>query len=163
MYSEKYQWIKGDKAGNVESYASHDQEWIYFLGGGRISVNLLNEYMMQYDGPGFEIEIPKQRTQTVQQTQPVIQEIPVKTIDPVKILLKQSLKTEESFMYTLNLNIPKKTVYELIKDSFDTDVDGLITELVFENIDKDSLYKEIQDNIKEQIINFYKNGTKGKS
>ena len=160
MYSEKYQWIKGEKAGSVENYVSHDDEWIYFAGGGRINSNLINEYMMQYDGNGFEVEITKhaQKEQPVKNT--VIQEAPVKIMDPVKTLLKQSIKTDEEFNYKILVNIPKQTVYELIKDSFECDIDELIKELIFENINKNTLYEEIQTSIKEQIINFYKNGTR---
>jgi hypothetical protein len=160
MYSEKYQWVKGEKAGNIENYISHDDDWVYFAGGGRINPNLINEYMMQYDGNGFEVEITKHARKEQPINNAVIQDVPVKTMDPVKTLLKQSTKTEEEFNYKILVNIPKQTVYELIKDSFECDIDELIKELIFENINKSTLYEEIQTSIKEQIINFYKNGTR---
>ncbi len=49
MYADKYQWIKGDKTGIVEQYSSHDNEWVYFIGGGRINSEIMPEYMLQVD------------------------------------------------------------------------------------------------------------------
>lgn len=163
MYAEKYQWIRGEKAGTVENYASHDEQWVYFTGGARVNAELINEYMMQYDGNGFEVEITKAQRAEQPVRNPVKQEVPVKVMDPVKTLLKQSIKTEECFNYKMSVNIPKQSVYDLIKESFECDIDELIKEMVFEGINKNTLYEEIQASIKEQIINFYKNGTTRKS
>jgi hypothetical protein len=161
MYSEKYQWVRGEKTGNVEMYASHDSEWVYFQSGNRINANLIQDYMIQYYGEenGFDVEPQKHQfqKQAASKSQPV-QDVPVKINDPVKSLLKQSIKNEASFTYNLSLSIPKKVTYQLIKDSFECDIDEIIKDIVFENIDKNTLYKELQDYIKEQITIYYNNG-----
>ena len=49
-YATQYQWIKGDKTGNTEIFAEAKNEWIYFQSGKRINVDLINEFMLPFDG-----------------------------------------------------------------------------------------------------------------
>lgn len=156
MYSEKYQWVRGEKAGQIEVYSSHDNEWVYFLGGSRIAVNLISDYMMDYNGHGLDLEITKQPVLSkhipeVEKPAPVVN-------DPIKSLLKQSAKIDITLSYPLEVSIPVHSAYSLIKSSFETELDELITQMIFENLNKETLYKKIKANIKEQIVKFYKNG-----
>ena len=161
MYAEKYQWIKGEKSGKVEAYASHDGEWVYFQGGTRIGVNVMPEYMMQVDAnTAFDLEITKQP-----------KDFPIKQIEvtqkqkedfnPVKTLIKQAAKDKLVCKYEFEIQIPKTNVYNLIKDSFETDIDKDILDIVMSGIDKNTLYKDIQKQIKEQTLKFYNNGSTG--
>lgn len=158
MYAEKYQWIKGDKSGKVEAYASHDNDWVYFLGGGRISTGVLNEFMIQVDG---DTPLDLSITRSDKKVEPIIKQQPVKKkedFNPVKSLLSQAAKDKQECLYRYNIDLPKAAVYNLIKDSFETDVDELLVEMIMSTIDKNELYKSVEEQLKQQILKFYKNG-----
>lgn len=168
MYAEKYQWIKGDKTGKVEIYSSHDSEWVYFIGGQRIKSELLPEFMLQVEGNNpldFSINqthIPDSIPNTVQTKvnnveQPKTEQ-PKEEFNPVKSLLKQAAKCKLDCTYSFQIDIPKPSVYNLVNESFETDTDNLVLELVMSNINKDELYKSVKEQIKEQILKFYING-----
>lgn len=160
MYAEKYQWIKGEKTGNVEQYASHDNEWVYFVGGSRINVQLLQEFMLQVDA-NTPLDFSITRQDMPVQAASVVQRNPVQKkeeFNPVKSLLKQASKDNLKCTYNFEISIPKKSVYNLIEDSFETDTSSLILELIMADIKKDELYKLVEEQIKEQILKFYNNG-----
>ena len=160
MYAEKYQWIKGDKSGKVEAYTSHDNDWIYFLGGGRIAVNVLNEFMIQVDGDTpLDISITKtERKVNTEKQNAVAPSKKKEEFNPVKSLLSQASKDKQEFLYRFNIDLPKPAVYNLINDSFETDVDELLVEMIMSTMDKNELYKNVQEQLKQQILKFYKNG-----
>jgi hypothetical protein len=160
MFSEKYQWIKGDKVGNVELYSSHDNEWVYFTGGNRINSSLISEYMMQVasDTP-LDLSITKQDLRSTPTKHADIS--PVKRQDefnPVKSLLKQAAKTKHYFSYTFDADIPKQQVYNLIQDSFETNIDDLLIDMVMSTINKNELYENVKVQLREQILKIYNNG-----
>ena len=160
MYAEKYQWIKGDKSGKAEAYTSHDNDWIYFLGGGRIAVNVLNEFMIQVDGD-TPLDISITKTERKPNTERPVTATPPKKkeeFNPVKSLLSQAAKDKQECLYKFNIDLPKPAVYNLIKDSFETDVDELLVEMIMSTMDKNELYKNVQEQLKQQILKFYKNG-----
>ena len=158
MYAEKYQWIKGEKTGKVEQYTSHDNEWVYFVGGARISSTLIQEYMLQVDGnTPLDLNITTSNVQPA----PVFERkvTPKKEeFNPIKSLLKKATPENVECSYTFNISLPKKSVYTLIKDSFDSDIDSLVLELIMAEIKPAELYKEVEKQIKEQILNFYIDG-----
>lgn len=159
MYSEKYQWVKGEKAGTVEAYSSHDNEWVYFIGGGRIGVNVLNEFMISVDSnvPLMEVKPSEHINKRVQD----IQDVQLKKKDefnPVKSLLKQSAKNKQQFTYRFDIDIPKVAVYNLIKESFDVDLDEMIVDMLMADIDRNTLHKQVKEQLKEQLLKIYNNG-----
>jgi hypothetical protein len=164
MYAEKYQWVKGEKTGKIETYSSHDNEWVYFIGGSRINVNLLPEFMLQVDA-NTPLDFSVNHVPVAQNTQPV-QVAPVKNtvikekedFNPVRSLLKQAAKCKLECTYNFEIDIPKTSVYNLVNESFETDTDSLVLELVMSNIKSTELYENVKEQIKEQILKFYKNG-----
>jgi hypothetical protein len=159
MFAEKYQWIKGEKSGNVELYHSHDDEWVYFKNGGRISVNLLQEFMLQVEG-----EVPMDMSITKSRPEPRQKEVVQKKEDPnpIKALLNQAAKEKLQFAYRFDLDIPKATVYNLIKDSFDADIDSIVVDMLMLHIDKNELHKQVREQIQTQILKFYNHGRESK-
>lgn len=159
MFAEKYQWVKGEKSGNVELYHSHDAEWIYFKSGARISVNLLQEFMLQVEGEiAMDMSITKSRPEPRQKEVAQKKEDP----NPIKALLNQATKEKLQFAYRFDLDIPKATVYNLIKDSFDVDVDSIVVDTLMLHIDKNELHKQVKEQIKTQILKFYNHGREPK-
>ena len=161
MYAEKYQWTKGDKAGKVEQYTSHDNEWVYFVGGSRINAQLIQEYMMQVDANtplDLDFGIPSKPAQSVETQQTVVPVVAKEEFNPVKSLLKQAAKDNLKCTYNFEISIPRTMVYKLIKDSFDTDVDSLILDLAMADIKPVDLFKQVEQQVKEQLLKFYNNG-----
>jgi hypothetical protein len=161
MYSEKYQWVKGEKAGTVETYSSHDGEWVYFIGGARIGVNVINEFMIQVDAntPVMEVK-PEDHIGKPVNRAPEIQLSKKEDFNPVKALLKQSSKNKQQFTYRFDLDIPKVPVYNLIGESFDVDLDEMIVDMLMSTVDRNLLYKNVREQLKEQILKIYNNGNK---
>jgi len=165
MYAEKYQWIKGDKAGNVEQYSSHDSEWVYFIGGNRIKAEIMPEYMMQVDGNtplDFSLPLQSKRSkhiveENINETAPVINH-KTEEFNPVKSLLKRASKQSLNCLYNFEIQVPKQSVYNLVQDSFDVEVDSIVLELVMADINKEELYRKIEEQIKQHILKFYNNG-----
>jgi hypothetical protein len=163
MYAERYQWIKGDKAGNVEQYSSHDNDWVYFQGGSRISAQLITEYMIQVDA-NTPLDLSITKSQPVTNKKQVQAEVKRRDeFNPVKSLLKQAAKNKQQFSYRFDIDIPKQQVYTLIKDSFESDVDELLVEMVMSNVDKNELYDNVRKQLKEQILKIYNNGKQSES
>jgi len=163
MYADKYQWIKGDKTGIVEQYSSHDKEWVYFIGGGRINSEIMPEYMLQVDADtpiDFSISLKNQNKKPpvanvqIEKTESVAHE----EINPVKSLLKRASKQSLNCVYSFDIQIPKQSVYNLILDSFEAEIDSIVLDLIMSDIGKDELYKNVKEQIKKQILKFYNNG-----
>ena len=68
------------------------------------------------------------------------------------------ISCKQECLYRFNIDLPKQAVYNLIKDSFETDVDELLVEMIMSTMDKNELYKNVQEQLKQQILKFYKNG-----
>ncbi len=164
MYSDKYQWIKGDKVGSVESYSSHDNEWVYFASGSRINASLISEYMMQVssDTP-LDLSITKQDIRSTPKQSTSIVSKKQDEFNPVKSLLKQAAKTKHHFTYTFDADIPKQQVYNLIQDSFETKIDDLLVDMVMSTLNKNELYDSVKIQLKEQILKIYNNGKQSES
>jgi hypothetical protein len=161
MFSEKYQWIKGDKVGTVEHYSSHDTEWVYFRSGGRINVNVLPEFMLPAEGDTpMDISITKSKPEPRQRE--IIQNQKKEDNGPVKALLNQATKEKLQFSYRFDLDIPKATVYNLIKESFEVDVDSIVVDMLMLHIDKNELHKQVKEQVKTQILKFYNHGRESK-
>jgi hypothetical protein len=161
MYAEKYQWIKGDKTGKIETYSSHDNEWVYFMGGSRINAHILPEYMLQVDAnTPLELSLDHAPVNIQRPVAPVAPPKPQPSEDfnPVRSLLKQAAKCKLECIYSFDIDIPKPSVYSLVSESFETDTDNLVLELVMSNIKQDELYNSVKEQIKEQILKFYTNG-----
>lgn len=186
----QYQWIKGERLGELEVLDKTDDEWVYFTSGRRISSTLMNEYMLpinEYDRP---MNIPGQITQPAysfqseeddntirdaegnvytppkpviennrQATRPIHQatEVPKKKeINPIQLLLNQAAKDEIDVSVNLTIKIPKKAVYALISESFDTDIDKQIKEMVSEDISFEKMKQVILESVDNTIKNYYK-------
>jgi len=161
MFAEKYQWVKGDKTGNVELYHSHDNDWVYFKSGGRINVNVLQEFMLPVEGEGvMDIAITKSKPRPEPRQKEVIQK--KEDPNPIKALLNQAAKEKLQFAYRFDLDIPKATVYNLIKDSFDADIDSIVVDMLMLHIDKNELHKQVREQIQTQILKFYNHGRESK-
>jgi len=168
-----FQWIKGDKMGNVEKFNGVTQDeatgmtFVQFIGGGRINIELLEEYLetfpaskVDYNNTSGNIDLTQPDVQM--QKQQVIQEPtvskPVRNTvsaieleeSPIYKLLKQQNENWVNVNITLKLNLPSKNLYNVLISSFDGANEEIIN-YVTEGVDID----DIRGALAESITSYY--------
>lgn len=151
-----YKWTKGDNAGNVCEYESVFKDpttgniWINFKGGSRINYGLLNEYMMQID------------SSSIVHNEPVVQNnLPIKNvmlseskskvpdlINPIVSLLQKQKPNWVEVGINLKLNLPTKSLYNVLSTSFE-DAEEEIIEFVVRDLDIEIIKESLRINIKD--------------
>lgn len=192
----KYEWVRGDYAGNVETVDSIEGGFINFKSGKRCSVDAFEDVMLPagqgapvknapvnnqshtrikkaatvdfqqeddgdiMDGNGQPVYVPpvpniNSQGQIIDNpvtefVQPPVQE---KKINPITLLINQAAKDESELTINYTVKIPRKSVYSLLKDSFqDVDIDSEILDTIVSEIDinilKDYFKKQLLEKIK---------------
>ena len=143
----KYQWVKGDKIGNVETIKSEDGEWTLFESGGRINTGLIGEYMIPYDG--IEDPEPVNSMASVSIPQQPQHKVKADSRSPIRVLIdKQKDYTE----FDLNINLPVKLInkpmYKILATSFGEEeaTDELVA-FVEHQIQTDSVIELLKESI----------------
>ena len=136
-------------------------------GGGVVTVDFKSED----DGPILDefgqpvivpAEIPTLRNNNINNANPInnfVEQPPVveKKINPITMLINQASKDEIVLNLNYNAKLPKKSVYLLIKDSFENvDVDNEIIESIFSEININELKEYFKKELLEQIKLHYK-------
>lgn len=164
-----YKWTKGDSAGTVCEYENVFKDpttgiiWINFKGGTRINYQLLNEYMIQIDSSSIVHSEP------VIPSQPAVKNVmlsdgkpTIKVSDnPIVSLLEKQKPNWVEVGINLKLNLPTKSLYNVLTSSFE-DAEDEIIEFVVKDLDIELIKESLRINIKD----IYKsNGTlrKGES
>ena len=214
-YAEQYQWIKGDRIGNIEIFAQTKDEWIYFQSGKRINSELLNEFMIAHDPnnpvvhnpiqsnhvapkqievapgtpgtagakgvqSGFIFESgegegddlirdahgkvydkpsnkPEPRRDPALGPAPNATIVaPVKEINPVALLIGKSKKDKIILDIQIELELPKKGVYDVINDSFDIDLNEEIIKDILTKIKDRDLRENFKKSLEEKLNTIYK-------
>lgn len=162
-----YKWTKGDNVGNVSEYESLFKDpttgiiWVNFKGGTRINYVLMNEYMMQIE------------PSAIVHNEPVVQSnLPIKNVmlseskakvpdleNPIVSLLQKQKPNWVEVGINLKLNLPTKSLYNVLTSSFE-DAEEEIIEFVVRDLDIEIIKESLRINIKD----IYKsNGTLRKS
>ena len=151
-----YKWTKGDNAGTVCEYESVFKDpttgiiWINFKGGTRINYGLLNEYMMQID------------SSSIVHNEPVVQNnLPIKNVmlseskskvpdleNPIVSLLQKQKPNWVEVGINLKLNLPTKSLYNVLSTSFE-DAEEEIIECVVRDLDIEIIKESLRINIKD--------------
>jgi hypothetical protein len=151
-----YKWTKGDNAGTVCEYESVFKDpttgiiWINFKGGTRINYGLLNEYMMQID------------SSSIVHNEPVVQNnLPIKNVmlseskskvpdleNPIVSLLQKQKPNWVEVGINLKLNLPTKSLYNVLSTSFE-DAEEEIIEFVVRDLDIEIIKESLRINIKD--------------
>lgn len=151
-----YKWTKGDNSGTVCEYESVFKDpttgiiWINFRGGARINYSLLNEYMMQID------------SSSIVHNEPVVQNnLPIKNVmlseskakvpdleNPIVSLLQKQKPNWVEVGINLKLNLPTKSLYNVLTSSFD-DAEEEIIEFVVRDLDIEIIKESLRINIKD--------------
>lgn len=75
---------------------------------------------------------------------------------PITLLINKSKKDTIKVNYEFDIEIPKKSVYDIIEDSFDTNLNQEIIDVVLASIDIKTLKESVEESINNTIKNYYK-------
>lgn len=144
------QWIKSDKAGSVEIISSIDNEWVIFQSGGRISTELIHEFMV-----GTEEGVLDFSVEPVQHTESPLH-IHNERDSALMTLLKKMSKTEEHILeIKIPIKIPTLGMYHVLNDTFeDAEVHEEIKKYVLNQINDKEVKQFVASSIEEVISKF---------
>jgi hypothetical protein len=165
-----YKWTKGDNDGEICEYEDLYKDpttgiiWINFKGGSRINYLLLNDFMLQIEPTAIKQEVINQ-----------VANIPIKNVmlsdnkskvtlsdNPIVSLLQKQKPNWVEVGINLKLNLPTKSLYNVLSSSFE-DAEDEIIEFVVRDLDieliKDSLRINIKDIYNKSNGTLRKNGT----
>jgi hypothetical protein len=155
MSLKTYQWIKGEKAGEVvktdsEIVEDGGMQFLNFIDGSRCNANLVGDYILEIadDSPESLIMLNDLAPQPLQRIEPIVtarQEEPAKTISPLAALLLSSKKSEQKVGITISINMPPFDLIKVLASSFDDGQEQVLRYL------QDSITPEMVEGLKRQI------------
>lgn len=168
LLQKDFQWIKGDKIGNIEGFKNvildetTGMTFVEFLSGGRINLELLNEYMDIFTAS--KIDYSDVNPSVAQSDIPIVSQIPqsknqkgnhaISSIEleesPIYTLLKKQKENWVNVNITLKLNLPSKSLYNVLISSFDG-AENEVIDYVTEGID----IEDIRSALAESIAAYY--------
>ena len=173
-----YKWTKGDNNGNVCEYDSVFKEpttgviWVNFKDGTRINYALLNDYMIQIDpilvqNSSNTLPVPSSSNNSTKsmgaRNVMIVDNTSSVTVsaNPITSLLEKQKPNWVEVGIKLKLNLPTKSLYNILTSSFE-DADKEIIEFVVNDLDieiiKDSLRQNIREIYKANHANIRKSG-----
>ena len=152
-----FKWMKGENNGKVCEYrdiAKDDPSgmiWINFKDGTRINYSLLDEYMMRVDSSS--IVTPEPINADYQEVKNVRNAISgpkttIKKTNPIISLLEKQKPNWVNVDMKLELNLPTKSLYNVLTTSFE-DAEDEIIEFVVRDLDIEVVKESLRINIRE--------------
>lgn len=154
-----FEWIKGDLSGSLNRFKEVKQEgenfFIEFMEGGRINVDLVDEYTLHY--PYEDSPIPPPPILSPEKSSSVTSIIYGESNSysnpdsPIYTLLKKQKKNMVEVSINIKLNLPSKELYGVLSTSFD-DAENEIINFVLDGVDIEDIKKSLSESIKK---NYY--------
>ena len=172
LYGFSFRWIKGEQSGTITDLQDVILDeltgiiWVYFTDGTRINYTIIDEFMLRLDGN----EANEIRERERFQSNPPLQqkkERNIQVIDshtsspnyitesPIRSLLQKQKPNWVEVNFKLKLNLPPKSLYDVLKVSFD-DAEKEIIDFVVDDMDIEIIKEALRKNIQEI---YKKNGT----
>jgi len=161
--NKDFQWLKGDQMGNIEKFKSIEKDdstgliFISFKSGGRMNVELVQEYMDVFPSQNIDLSAvatsnpqaspqskPDSSTQTNKKSN-TVSSVQLSE-SPIYSLLKKQKTNWVNVNITLKLNLPSKNLYGVLTTSFE-EADREIVNFVTEGIDIDDIKSALGDSI----------------
>jgi hypothetical protein len=161
-----YQWIKGDNLSITQHYQDILEEggkkYIIFTDKSRISLDLLDEYMIRVER-GFEeqVKVINPTKELIQMDEEITKQSVVKSRelsqDKQKVEIENSpifsllAKQKENWVdvdLRLSINLPPKSLWDVLMGSFD-DAEKDILEYVTKDLDIEVVRQSLRESIKE--------------
>jgi hypothetical protein len=171
LQDKDFQWLKGEQMGNIEKYKSVEADeatgmvFVNFRSGGRMNVELIQDYLDVFPSTGSNFDLqefveptPVAITSTKKQ-QPINNsrsqaKNSVSSIEledsPIYTLLKKQKPNWVSVNISLKLNLPTKNLYGILTSSFE-DAETEVINYVTEGID----IEDIRAALSESILSYY--------
>jgi hypothetical protein len=185
MSNKTYQWIKGEKAGDVvksngDTILEGNIEFLIFLDGSRCNTSLLGDMLIEVasDNPDDllmmtnemtpqpkVVEMPKPAPATKAPPTPV-QVKPTPTTDsPLVSLLSSSKKTKEKVMITVEMELPPADLLKVVAASFDDGEKQIFNYLVngLSHEQNEAIRKQIAETIMTTVFGKETKTTKRKN
>jgi hypothetical protein len=185
MSNKTYQWIKGEKAGDVvkstgDTILEGNIEFLIFVDGSRCNTSLLGDMLIEVasDNPDDllmmtnemtpqpkVVEMPKPAPTTKAPPTPV-QVKPTPTTDsPLVSLLSSSKKTKEKVMITVEMELPPADLLKVVAASFDDGEKQIFNYLVngLSHEQNEAIRKQIAETIMTTVFGKETKTTKRKN
>ena len=131
--TQKFRWIKSEKAGDIVELDKKDDNWTYFHGGSRIANELLEEYLEPV-AEGMPLGAGEIKTEPTKE----------KEETPISILFNKQKKND-------------KSIYDIIEASFDEkEVVEELEAFIRTQLDQDKMQKMVDKSIQSLIKEKYK-------
>tara|TARA_Y100001938_G_C7946234_1_gene356894 strand:+ start:326 stop:805 length:480 start_codon:yes stop_codon:yes gene_type:complete len=145
--AQKFRWIKSEKAGDIVELDKKDDNWTYFQGGSRIANELLEEYLE-----------PVAEGMPLGAGEPKIEPTKEKKETPISILFNKQKKNDKvKLTINLPIEVPKKSIYDIIEASFDEkEVVEELEAFIRTQLDQDKMQKMVDKSIQSLIKEKYK-------
>jgi hypothetical protein len=165
----RYQWIKGEKFGNIQIVADEQPEaqFIYFTDGTRIFKNVLPEFLIEVksdkevlktDGALMADDAQNQTPTVVTNTStPVAVETVVETPTVMgNMIMKMSKKNVVQIPINININIPTPSIYGMLLEGMEEqDLQDEITKVALQQIEINKLQDYIKENVNTFLSDYY--------
>jgi mRNA deadenylase 3'-5' endonuclease subunit Ccr4 len=169
-----YVWSKTERLGDVVEvdHEKVDPKWLIFKDGTKINKGLINEMLLpantveqanniskDFGGIGTSTSNKLNTNTDVVQPAPIkVAEVKTPEVNVMMEMLKKISKKNKASM-PVEINIPSKSVYEMLQDQMDLDPEELNTQigLLVEN-QINNLQAQLKEQITNFITNYYENG-----
>jgi hypothetical protein len=161
-----YQWIKGDNLSITQHYQDILEEggkkYIIFTDKSRISLDLLDEYMIRVER-GFEeqVKVINPTKELIQMDEEITKQSVVKSRElsqdkqkaeiensPIFSLLAKQKENWVDVDLRLSINLPPKSLWDVLMGSFE-DAEKDILEYVTKDLDIEVVRQSLRESIKE--------------
>lgn len=175
----RYQWVAGEKVGTVEVFQSEDTKagmtWVVFESGNRCNKGLIDQ--MMYKLGDNEPALPLtadfdgvKQAETVTQggvdptaglaeapSTPTSPRPPAKPQQsPLRVLLEKQAESNSELMdFSVEISLPKKEVYSILRDSFE-EADDELTQMIVDKTDIGQIQEQLKDKIADFVKSYYK-------
>ena len=157
-----YQWIKGERAGDVvKTDSGHVEDggmlFLVFTDGSRCNASLVGDYILEVENDNPENlfmvnDIAPQPLQRVEPVAPVVKEVKrldrveaVKTTSPLEALLLSSKKSVQKVAIDIQIDVPPFDLIKVLASSFEDGQEQVLKYL------QDSITPEMVESLKQQI------------
>lgn len=164
LQNKDFQWLKGEQMGNIERYKSVEQDestgmvFVNFTSGGRMNVELIQDYMDIFPSQSVDYfsqatsETPKQpklpqpsHVSPAPKQRNTISAVELED-SPIYTLLKKQKPNWVNVNISLKLNLPTKNLHGVLTSSFE-DAEREIVNYVTEGIDIEDIRAALADSI----------------
>lgn len=165
----KYQWIKGDHTGKVETFLDTEDGFMIFESKRKVKTNLLGEFMVLVNSEADILDLAPPKALDIEaetglsyegsnKNKTPIQQaaIKVEPENPIRILLeKQSKNNKIKIELEFDVNVPKKEVIELLQDTFEEDVKEEVAKFTKDKLNKQEIIDKVYSQLEEAIKMYY--------